>query len=146
MPRASQRVHLTGARHCWQPRSALAADAQVVKPTIDDATSSGRDLLYWGPLWPNHEVGHLISLPDLYDYAPPSGRGIHLHVGDWSMMGLISLRGAEDSAFDDAHRNNRHRLSCFVIRPVVGPRGLLTRVAFEARRGQCAAASRCSLR
>ena len=67
---------------------------------IDNATNSGRDLLAWGGTWLNHEIGHLMSLPDLYDYAPPAGRSLHLHVGEWSLMGLISARGREWTAFE----------------------------------------------
>ena len=68
--------------------------------TIDNATNSGRDLLGWGSRWLSHEVGHLMSLPDLYDYAPPVAGALHLHVGEWSSMGLISARGSEWTAFE----------------------------------------------
>jgi M6 family metalloprotease-like protein len=68
--------------------------------TIDNATNSGRDLIGWGGLWLAHEMGHLMSLPDLYDYSPPTGVQQHLHVGEWSLMGLISGRGAEFTAFE----------------------------------------------
>lgn len=67
--------------------------------TIDNATNSGRDLLGWGGTWLNHEVGHLMSLPDLYDYSPPQVGG-RLHVGDWSQMGQINGKGSEWSAFE----------------------------------------------
>jgi M6 family metalloprotease-like protein len=68
--------------------------------TIDNATNSGRDLTGWGWGWLVHEMGHLLSLPDLYDLAPPAGRNAHLHVGQWSQMGLISGRGPEWTAFE----------------------------------------------
>ena len=68
--------------------------------TIDNATNSGRDLSGWGGLWLSHEMGHLLSLPDLYDFAPPTPAQTNLHVGEWSIMGLISGRGAELTAFE----------------------------------------------
>jgi M6 family metalloprotease-like protein len=64
---------------------------------IGNGTNSGRDLNYWGGTWLNHEVGHLLSLPDLYDYVSPSG---FRHTGEWSLMGLINGRGPEWTAFE----------------------------------------------
>jgi M6 family metalloprotease-like protein len=56
--------------------------------TFYTSTSSGYDLNVWGGLWLNHEVGHLMGLPDLYNY---SGYPLwHGYVGQFSLMGLIS--------------------------------------------------------
>ena len=56
--------------------------------TFYTSTSSGYDLNDWGGLWLNHEVGHLMGLPDLYNYSGlPTWHG---YVGEFSLMGLIS--------------------------------------------------------
>jgi hypothetical protein len=43
------------------PGGRLEADGN----TILNGVTSGADLLYWGSLWLNHEMGHSLSLPDL---------------------------------------------------------------------------------
>ncbi|MEL6349897.1 MAG: hypothetical protein AAFV53_42740 [Myxococcota bacterium] len=41
--------------------------------TITNGITSGADLLHWGHLWLNHELGHSMSLPDLYEFGAPNG-------------------------------------------------------------------------
>src|SRR5262249_9318052 len=60
--------------------------ASVRGKIIDNAVTSGRDLLGWGGFWLNHEMGHTMSLADLYGYTG----NIHRFAGGWSLMGLIS--------------------------------------------------------
>lgn len=62
-----------------------------------NGVTSGYDLLFWGSLWLNHEVGHSMGLNDLYGY---SGSDAHRFVGGWSLMGLINGRAPEYFAFE----------------------------------------------
>jgi hypothetical protein len=48
--------------------------------------TSGRDLIGWGAFWLNHEMGHTMSLVDLYGFTGSA----HRFVGNFSLMGLIS--------------------------------------------------------
>jgi M6 family metalloprotease-like protein len=54
--------------------------------TFENAVTSGRDLLFWGSYWLNHEMGHSMGLVDLYAFTGAT----HRFVGDFSLMGLIS--------------------------------------------------------
>ncbi len=40
---------------------------------ITNGITSGADLTYWGGLWLNHELGHSMTLADLYSYVAPTG-------------------------------------------------------------------------
>jgi M6 family metalloprotease-like protein len=67
---------------------------------ILNGTNSGADLLSWGGAnWLVHEIGHTLSLPDLYDSAPVNNDW-HRHVGEFSQMGLISGRAPEWTGFE----------------------------------------------
>jgi M6 family metalloprotease-like protein len=54
--------------------------------TFENAVTSGRDLLFWGAYWLNHEGGHSMGLVDLYAFTGAT----HRFVGGFSLMGLIS--------------------------------------------------------
>lgn len=54
--------------------------------TLDNGVTSGRDLPGWGSFWLNHEMGHAMSLVDLYALAGTT----HRFVGGIGIMGLIS--------------------------------------------------------
>ena len=64
---------------------------------ISSAATSGRDLLFWGAYWLNHEMGHTMGLADLYAAA---GSGTHRFVGVFSMMGLIAGPAREYFAWE----------------------------------------------
>lgn len=59
--------------------------------TFLNGSTSGRDLLFWGAYWLNHEMGHTMGLPDLYAYTGSA----HRFVGGFSLMGLISGHSRE---------------------------------------------------
>lgn len=54
------------------------------------ATSFGQDIWNagWGYKVLDHETGHMLGLPDLYDYKD-TGSGQHRYVGGWDVMGFI---------------------------------------------------------
>lgn len=64
--------------------------------TFENGATSGRDLLNWGALWANHELGHAMGLPDLYAYSGSA----HRFVGGYSIMGLISGAAREHFAWE----------------------------------------------
>jgi M6 family metalloprotease-like protein len=56
---------------------------------IRHAITFGYDQWFWGPLVLAHETGHVLGLPDLYEYEPPSGDA-HARVGGFDLMGNIA--------------------------------------------------------
>lgn len=66
--------------------------------SIPSGVTSGADLAYWGYLWLNHEMGHTMTLPDLYAYED-NGDG-HRFVGTFGLMGLISGNAPEFFAIE----------------------------------------------
>ena len=52
---------------------------------ITNGVTSGTDLLSWGGIWLNHELGHSLGLPDLYDFNSSGG-----FTRPFSLMDLIS--------------------------------------------------------
>lgn len=65
--------------------------------TIPSGVTSGADLAHWGHLWLNHEMGHTMTLPDLYAYEGDDG---HRFVGSFGLMGLISGAAPEFFAIE----------------------------------------------
>lgn len=65
--------------------------------SFDNAATSGRDLLGWGSKWFNHEVGHAMSLVDLYSFV---GGPQFQYTGSWSLMGDIAGAGCEFFAWE----------------------------------------------
>ena len=52
---------------------------------IPNGITSGADLVNWGFLWLNHEVGHSLGLADLYSYET----GFAAFTGHFSIMNDI---------------------------------------------------------
>jgi M6 family metalloprotease-like protein len=68
--------------------------------TIFNGTNSGSDFFSWGGgPWLVHEIGHTLSLPDLYDLAPGT-KSTHMHMGEFSHMGMINGRAQEWTGFE----------------------------------------------
>lgn len=74
--------------------SGLSADGVI----IPNGMTSGRDLLHWGHLWLNHEMGHSLGLPDLYAYDLQEF--IFAYTGGYSVMGNIFGHAPELTAFE----------------------------------------------
>ncbi|MCW5874116.1 MAG: M6 family metalloprotease domain-containing protein [Anaerolineales bacterium] len=74
--------------------SGLTADGVI----IPNGTTSGRDLIHWGYLWLNHEMGHSLGLPDLYAYD--NGEHIFRYNGGYSLMGNIFGHAPELTAYE----------------------------------------------
>jgi M6 family metalloprotease-like protein len=129
------------------PSSGITADGKLFM----NATTSGRDLLFWGGYWLNHEVGHSMGLVDLYAYSGTAGSRF---VGGWSLMGRINGQAREFFAWerwllgwiDDA------QVSCAAsgttevqispvertggLKMVVIPTGLTSAIVVESRRSE----------
>lgn len=61
----------------------VEADGRVFTTSI----TSGFDLNHWGGMWLAHEIGHTVTLPDLYEYGSTDSLRF---VGDFSLMGDIA--------------------------------------------------------
>ena len=69
--------------------------------TIHNATNSARSFFFWGGgNWLTHELGHNMSLPDLYDLAPTPPKTLHMHMGEFSHMGKIDGKAQEWTGFE----------------------------------------------
>ncbi|MCW5878896.1 MAG: hypothetical protein KIS80_08530 [Anaerolineales bacterium] len=70
--------------------------------TIANGITSGSDLLYWGHLWLNHEMGHSLGLPDLYAYpgAAAAEADQFAFTGEFSLMGNIFGQAPELTAIE----------------------------------------------
>lgn len=62
---------------------------------ITNGITSGADLVGWGGLWLNHEMGHSLSLADLYAFGSPDG-----FTRPFSLMDLISGEAPEYLAYE----------------------------------------------
>lgn len=74
--------------------SGLTADGVI----IPNGMTSGIDLMYWGYLWLNHELGHSLGLPDLYAYGEYNE--MFPYTGGYSLMGDIFGHAPELTAFE----------------------------------------------
>lgn len=117
--------------------------------TMTNGTTSGRDLPGWGGYWLNHEMGHTLSLVDLYGFSGT----IHRFVGNFSLMGQISgfareyfawerwqLGWLDDSQISCATKAGTSEVSLSPIERVGGtkmiviPTGATTAILVESRR------------
>jgi M6 family metalloprotease-like protein len=116
--------------------------------TFQNGATSGNDLFTWGYKWFNHEIGHAMSLVDLYAFAGAT----HRFVGDYSMMGYINGTAPEILAWERWHLGwlDDSQVVCpasgtntFALTPVetsggvkmiVVPTGRTTAVVVESRR------------
>ncbi|MCB9751035.1 MAG: hypothetical protein H6713_13685 [Myxococcales bacterium] len=73
------------------PGGALEADGAAIKNGI----TSGADLLSWGGLWLDHELGHSLGLVDSYSFIEPTG-----FTRPFSLMDLISSDAPEYFAYE----------------------------------------------
>lgn len=73
------------------PGFELRADGNL----ITNGVTSGADLIGWGALWLNHELGHSMSLPDLYSFDEPRG-----FTRPFGVMDLISSEAPELLAWE----------------------------------------------
>ena len=69
--------------------------------SIPSGVTSGSDLSGWGYLWLNHEMGHNLTLPDLYAYEGiRSNKDMLRFSGTFGLMGDIGGRAPEFFAFE----------------------------------------------
>lgn len=73
-----------GPAFCATPGNGVTASGK----TFMNGATSGHDLLTLGALWFNHEIGHAMSLVDLYAFSGST----HRFVGDFSLMGNTFTR------------------------------------------------------
>jgi M6 family metalloprotease-like protein len=66
---------------------------------LANGVTSGFDLNKWGFLWLNHEVGHNMTLPDLYAYDTKAGDQLRF-TGTFGLMGDIGGKAPEYFAFE----------------------------------------------
>ena len=84
------------------PRTTIETDEGIITSGI----TSGSDLPYWGFLWLNHEMGHILSLVDLYAFDATWGNesdspyAASRFTGIWSLMNDIAGLGPEYFAFE----------------------------------------------
>lgn len=87
------RLSLTVAPHLvW-----LRADRPSTGYEWENVEDSAADLPGWGALWFNHEAGHTLGLPDLYDYSHTDVLGF---TGGFSLMGDIGGHAPEFLAYE----------------------------------------------
>jgi M6 family metalloprotease-like protein len=79
----------------WTGYSGAGGTLTADGAQITNGITSGADLLHWGGLWLNHEMGHSMSLVDLYNYEGGSGFS-----APFSMMDVISSSAPEYLAYE----------------------------------------------
>lgn len=62
---------------------------------ITNGITSGADLTFWGGLWLNHEMGHSMTLVDLYSFVAPTG-----FTRPFSLMDDIASEAPEYLAYE----------------------------------------------
>jgi len=77
-----------------EPNGRIVADGK----TILNGITSGADLLFWGSPWLNHEMGHSMSLPDLYSYGGEGGFS-----RPFGLMDVIDSAAPEYFAYERWH-------------------------------------------
>jgi M6 family metalloprotease-like protein len=87
-----------GPAFAGSPDFGIHADGVV----LANAVTSGSDLSFWGFLWLNHEMGHSMSLVDLYDYNwnTPNYEDLGKFVGNFGLMDAIDGKSPEYFAFE----------------------------------------------
>lgn len=75
----------------YGPGGALEADGVQ----ITNGITSGADLLVWGGIWLDHELGHSLGLVDSYSFTEPTG-----FTRPFSLMDLISSSAPEYLAYE----------------------------------------------
>lgn len=79
----------------WMGHSGEGGRLQADGMEITNGITSGADLLHWGGRWLNHEMGHSMSLVDLYRYSGGGG-----FTRPFSLMDLISSEAPELLAYE----------------------------------------------
>ena len=109
------------------PGGALEADGAMIKNGI----TSGADLLAWGGIWLNHEMGHSLGLVDSYSFTEPTG-----FTRPFSLMDLISSEAPEYLAYerwllgwlDDERVACLPESASLLLAPIEQPEGLAAAV------------------
>ncbi|RME87681.1 MAG: hypothetical protein D6770_08780 [Anaerolineae bacterium] len=84
------------------PRTSI----RTAEGEITSGVTSGNDLLYWGFRWLNHEMGHSLSLVDLYAFdatwenQSDDPYAASRFTGIWSLMNDIGQKAPEYFAFE----------------------------------------------
>ena len=125
---------------------------------IGNGATSGHDLLFWGPMWLDHEISHTMGLVDLYAFAVDSSipDSAFRFTGYFSYMGFSSSTSNSPGPFawerwllgwiDDSQIKCQHSGSGTTVltpiervggtKAVIVPTGRYTAVVIESRRAE----------